>query len=477
LPKRISPGLGGCCVQRGEGDRNFMLKMENWKEKKEEHLKLSAAAADKYDELYETTNFATGSYMNYELETIKKFIDFAPSKSIALDLGCGTGRGCFYLSKFFDKVYGYDFSPEMILVCNKNKISRRKGNVSFETRDVEEDALPWESNTISFVNTAFGMGSFFENVENLFREVKRILLPKGIAIFSFYNSEALVNKLELQWEPALAARVVTNGLNVSFEGKKFEIPARAYNVKEIEKRIKGSFGEKNILEITTFPTLSALFPQELFQRKEARDLCTNVDNMLSNNLEIAAGPYIIVVCKKAGNIDKQQPIKGYENVLSLLRTYSIDTTIRIKEHNPVRTMDDVKKVLNVEANTMVKSILITVDNNMDEKSPKNDNSLFLIGIPSDRKLDFAALATILGISRKRLEMASQSQVEDMTGFKVGSIPPFGLPKNIPVIIDLRVLNLKEIWCGTGKSTESIRLTLEELKMLSTPTFYDISKPL
>jgi len=450
--------------------------MENWKEKKKEHLKLSAVAADKYDELYEATNFATGSYMNYELETIKKIINNdVPSRSIALDLGCGTGRGCFYLSKFFDKVYGYDFSPEMILVCNKKKHSKRKGNILFETRDIEEEGLPWDNNTIPFVNTAFGMGSFFENVENFFREVKRVLQPNGIAIFSFYNSDALVNKLELQWKPALAARVVANGLNVSFEGKEFEIPARAYNVKEIEKRIKGSFGDKNILEITTFPTLSALFPQELFESKETQTLCTKVDNMLSDNLQIAAGPYIIVVCKKAGSVDKQQPVKGYENVLSMLRTYSIDTTRRMKEHSPVRTMEDVKKVLNAEANTMVKSILVTVDNNGSEISHENYNNLFLIGIPADRKLCFSALARVLGFPRSCLHMASQAHVEDMTGFTVGSIPPFGLPKNIPVIIDSRVLDLKEIWCGTGKSTESIRLTLEELKKLSTPTFFDISK--
>ena len=152
--------------------------MGNWKEKKEEHLKLSAAAAPKYDELYETTNFATGSYMNYEIATIKKFINETPSKSIALDLGCGTGRGCFYLSNFFDRVYGYDFSPEMIRVCERNKQSKRKGNVLFDIRDIEENELPWDNNTVSFVNTAFGMGSFFENVENLFREVRRVLQPQ-----------------------------------------------------------------------------------------------------------------------------------------------------------------------------------------------------------------------------------------------------------------------------------------------------------
>lgn len=73
-------------------------------------------------------------------------------------------------------------------------------------------------------------------------------------------------------------------------------------------------------------------------------------------------------------------------------------------------------------------------------------------------------------------MANQMQVEEITGFQIGSIPPFGLPKHIPVILDLKVKEQKEIWCGTGKRTESIRLTLKDLQALSTPTFCDVSKP-
>ncbi len=125
--------------------------MDNkWKSNKEEHLKLSAEAAKQYDELYENSNFATGSYMRYELETVKRFISQAPSKSIALDLGCGTGRDSFYLYKHFQQIYGYDFSPEMIFYAEKNKLHKRVGNVSFEVLDVEERELPWQNNTWIF---------------------------------------------------------------------------------------------------------------------------------------------------------------------------------------------------------------------------------------------------------------------------------------------------------------------------------------
>ncbi len=455
--------------------------MDNkWKSNKVEHLKLSAEAAKQYDELYENSNFATGSYMRYELETVKRFISQAPSKSIALDLGCGTGRDSFYLYKHFQQIYGYDFSPEMIFYAEKNKLHKRVGNVSFEVLDIEERELPWQNNTIPFINTAFGMGSFVQNIEQLFREVKRVLQPRGIAIFSFYNSKALVNKIELQWRPALAARVVEGEdcLEVNFEGNKYKIAAKAYSVSEIRKKIINSFGQNNLIEITTFPTLSALFPQELFEKEETRKLCTNVDNLLANNLEIAAGPYIVAVCRKGGKHKEQEPIKGYANVLNLLKEHHIDPTMRIKEHGPVKTMEEVKSVLEANSNIMVKSILVQIENmGQREETTYLHNNLFLIGVAADRKLDFSKLATILGMSRKKIKMAGQLQVEEITGFQVGSIPPFGLPKNIPVILDVKLKEQNEIWCGTGKSTESIRLSIDELKVLSTPTFNDISKPI
>lgn len=448
--------------------------MDKWEVGKQEHLNLSAVAADHYDELYEKANFATGSYMRYELDTIGKFISSAPSSSIAVDLGCGTGRDSFLIAKHFTQVYAYDFSPEMIRVANKNKIRKRAGNILFETKDIEDGPLSIVNESIPFVNSAFGMGSFIKTPETLFREVRRILQPKGISVFSFYNSESLVNQLELDWRPALAARPVPgeHALDVDFDGTKYRISARAYTVKEIERKLRGNF---KIIEITTFPTLSSLFPQSLFKNDIARQLCTRVDQLLSNNLDIAAGPYIIAVCQKGGSFPKTKPPIGYEKVLELLRMH--DIAVDIREHEPVHTMHDVEKILDGEPiRKLVKSILIACDK-PDSPSPISLNAdLFLMAIPADRKLHMGKVAKFLERPREQLRFASQIEVEELTGFKVGSIPPFGLPKNIPVILDRDLTKESIVWCGTGKATESLRLSVENLKKLSAYTVADLSKP-
>lgn len=445
---------------------------DKWQEHKDEHRRLSAAAAEHYDELYENANFATGSYMRYELETIKMFIPQAPSLHLAIDLGCGTGRDSFVLARNFDQVYAYDFSPEMIQVANRNKLSKRAGNILFEVCDVEDGPLPVANESVSFVNTAFGMGSFVRQPELLFREIRRILAPRGVAIFSFYNLDALVNKLELQWRPALAARVVPGEdiLQVDFEGHSYRIAAKAYPPPLIKRKIEQHF---KLLQITTYPILSALFPQSLFENEIARSLCSNVDQILAGNPDIMAGPYIVAVCKKGGEPPKERPSMGYERVLQLLRFHEIPADLR--EHRPVRTMSDVKEVLKADPSQMVKSILLAYHRE-EPRSPEDLNAeLFLIAIPADRKISLGKVATVLGRSRERFRLATQIEVEELTGFKVGSIPPFGFPKNVPVILDERLERQEVIWCGTGKSTESLRLTVNNLKKLSACSVYDVSK--
>jgi prolyl-tRNA editing enzyme YbaK/EbsC (Cys-tRNA(Pro) deacylase)/SAM-dependent methyltransferase len=444
----------------------------SWDDGRAQHLELSEAAAAHYDEIYAYSNFATGSYMDYEVKTLERWAPEAPDQNLAIDLGCGTGRDSFVLARRFDQVYAYDFSPAMIEVAIQNKLKKNAGNVLFQVRDIEQGLLDIEPGTASFVNSAFGMGSFIENVESFFREVKRILKPRGIAVFSFYNSHALVNQLDLQWKPALAARAESEQeiLRVEFENQRYEIAARAYKLSDIERQLKSNF---EVLDITTFPTLSALFPQELFENESARQLCTNVDELLASNRAIAAGPYIVGVVRRSGRKAREQRAVGYERVLSLLSRHNVHSAFKV--HAPVRTMAEVQEILDVSPSNMLKSIVVAVtdDPTRDERHPR----LYLFGIPADRKLDFGKVASYLRVSRRHVRAASQSEVEDLTGFTVGSIPPFGMPSYVATIIDVRLSNRLQIWCGTGRPTESLELSLEDLRKLSAYSVADISKPL
>jgi ubiquinone/menaquinone biosynthesis C-methylase UbiE/prolyl-tRNA editing enzyme YbaK/EbsC (Cys-tRNA(Pro) deacylase) len=454
--------------------------MNNWQSKKEAHKALSEVAAAKYDELYESANFATGSYMRYEAEIIKQWVEKSPlPRHLAIDLGCGTGRDTVILSKHFEQVFGYDFSPAMISCAQKRKLSNQLGNILFEVLDVENNMLPVDAASVGLVNTAFGMGSFVQHPDKLFREVRRVLVPGGIAIFSFYNSEALVNRLNLEWTPALAARLLPDGagLRVMFEGSNYDIAAIPYTPSEIRKKLEGVF---KVQELTTFPTLSALFPQSLFADTTARALCTKVDQLLATNIDIGAGPYIVAICQKGRRIDKVEPLSGYAKVLELIKHHNIPFDIR--EHAPVLTMDDVRNALHdIDHAHMVKSVLIAAEREKRHQVPqefeKSPPELFLLAVPATMKADLSKFCKLIGKHRNEVRQASQSEVEDYTGFQTGNIPPFGLPRNIPIIVDLSIAQRNSVWCGTGKATESLKLAVDDLKKLSAFTPADIAKPL
>ena len=268
--------------------------MENWLQLKESHKSLSAAAASTYDDIYENSNHATGIYMRYEEDLIHASIDHIPEKKVAAVLGSGTGRDSFTLAGYFEKVFGLDFAPEMTAQAQINQKKRGIKNTFFMTMDVEHEPLPFADQSVDFINSSFGMGSFVLNPANFFLEIKRVLKPGGRVIFSFYNSQAFVNQLELGWAPAISSRLNHNEetLEVQFGGQNFQIPVVAYSVKEIKAELERFFG---IHAISTFPSLSSIFPQQFFENERVRNLCLEADLLLADNIELAGGPFIVAV--------------------------------------------------------------------------------------------------------------------------------------------------------------------------------------
>lgn len=272
--------------------------MQPWNYYKDSHKALSAIAAPYYDELYAESNFATGIYMHYEEEALARCIDGLDERDIAVVLGSGTGRECFILAEFFNKVYGFDFSPEMVAVAERKKKQFGKTNVFFQELDVEIEPLPFEQNSVNMVNSTFGMGSLVRNPPLLVENIYKILKPKGRCIISFYNSQAFIAQIKLRWQPAITSKLnhAEELLEVDFNGDKFKVPVVPYSVSQVNTLLSKHF---NILEISTFPALSSLLPIEFFENEQLKKLCLEADKLISKNLDLAGGPFILAICEKA----------------------------------------------------------------------------------------------------------------------------------------------------------------------------------
>jgi SAM-dependent methyltransferase len=277
-------------------------KYATWLKGKSTHLKLSAKAAGAYDSEYANENFSTKLYMDYELGVIDNAVKLIPfeEENIAIDLGSGTGRDTLHFCKSFHQVIGYDFSSSMIEVANKNKKKLGAKNVVFVQKDIDKCGLKeLKDNSVSFVNAGFGMGSFIKDLDSLAKDVHRILKNKGVFTISFYNSDSLVNWAgnKLGWEPSLSVRLghASDSLEVIFQGNKFHIATKAYSIKECASILSRYF---KIVELSTFPTVSSLLPNNLLKKPKIRNILKQIDYAIRSDRRLTAGPYIIVVCQK-----------------------------------------------------------------------------------------------------------------------------------------------------------------------------------
>jgi prolyl-tRNA editing enzyme YbaK/EbsC (Cys-tRNA(Pro) deacylase) len=72
------------------------------------------------------------------------------------------------------------------------------------------------------------------------------------------------------------------------------------------------------------------------------------------------------------------------------------------------------------------------------------------------------LADHLGVSRKRLRLANSEQVLAITGYPVGTVPPFGHRQRLETLIEQRVLAQQVIYVGGGEINALLRLESRDL---------------
>jgi len=106
------------------------------------------------------------------INSLSEYIIKRNKSGIAVDVGCGTGRHSFILSKYFNTVYAFDFSPRMIEKANEEKRRQNIENIIFSVNDFEYEKLLDEKDfygKCDLIVASFGMGSFIEDTVKMLR--------------------------------------------------------------------------------------------------------------------------------------------------------------------------------------------------------------------------------------------------------------------------------------------------------------------
>ena len=125
------------------------------------------------------------------------------------------------------------------------------------------------------------------------------------------------------------------------------------------------------------------------------------------------------------------------------------TILPMKAHT--LTVEDAARALDVEASQIIKSLVFHVDG----------TPLLVINNGLDR-VDRRKLAAYLNVGQKRVKFAAPDQVFDITGYIVGSMPPFGHKQKLRTLVDPGVTRQEVIYGGGGDIDAMLRLKPAEL---------------
>lgn len=119
------------------------------------------------------------------------------------------------------------------------------------------------------------------------------------------------------------------------------------------------------------------------------------------------------------------------------------------------TVEAAATAVGVATDQIGKSILFVVD-----KHP------LLVVSNGESRVGYKPLADYLGINRRQLRLANASQVLAITGYAVGTVPPFGHKTQLHTILETGVMVQEVLFTGGGSIQTLMQIRVKELERVT-----------
>lgn len=118
--------------------------------------------------------------------------------------------------------------------------------------------------------------------------------------------------------------------------------------------------------------------------------------------------------------------------------------VHLATHTP--TVEDAARAVGTTVDRIIKSVLFLAD-----------GVPVLVIANGTARVDAKRVADYLHVPRKRVKLADAAAVLDITGFPVGTVPPFGHPHRLRTLIEAGVLEQPEVYGGGGAIDALVRI--------------------
>jgi len=122
-------------------------------------------------------------------------------------------------------------------------------------------------------------------------------------------------------------------------------------------------------------------------------------------------------------------------------------------HHPgqVDSLEQAAQERNQRLEQVVRSILFRL----------SENEYLMVLVAGPKQISWKALRKYIGQSR--ITLASEDEVLAVTGYRIGTVSPFGLPRPLRILIDQSVLKESEISIGSGMRNTGIIMKSADLR--------------
>ena len=94
-------------------------------------------------------------------------------------------------------------------------------------------------------------------------------------------------------------------------------------------------------------------------------------------------------------------------------------------------------------------------------------------LSGDRRVDLDKLARVVG---GPVRAGTPEEVAEMTGYKIGGVPPFPHGPEVRVLIDRSILGREAVWAAAGASNAVFSMKPGDLLRLAGGDVHDVSSP-
>ena len=147
---------------------------------------------------------------------------------------------------------------------------------------------------------------------------------------------------------------------------------------------------------------------------------------------------------------------GNTNVYSLLRASNIPFCIHSTE------LSDNEMARSISNRTLPFPIHASLKTLAFVDTERPTEAIYLIAMPISDRLNVAALAQRLGISRKTLALASPATLHRFTGWLPGVVAPVSLSPGCLIFFDACIADLDIVFCGCGIVNSIMEIAARDL---------------